>query len=414
MTNLIGDKLPELTASVVIVVFLTLALSVIVLLIRNLATGSGQCSVRVNNRNVIQGVWGDTLLRVLNNEGIPIPSGCAGAGTCGLCRVKLTDNLPRPTPAEKTRLGRNEIRDGTRLACQVKIHGELNVSVPDSILVADEWLCTVSGVRQLSPLIKEITLDLPTRSTLEFEPGSYVQVTAPAFQLPLKNIPVSAGFEKHWAMLNVDALTAASDEPVSRAYSLANKPEQTKTVVLLIRLALPPLALMDKIPAGKVSSWLFSLKPGDQVTVGGPFGDFYLRPSEREMVLVGGGVGMAPLWSILHQELNSKRKRSVRFFYGARAQWDVFYLEELSRLADEHERFEFVVSLSEPSNTLPWEGPTGFVHEVLERDFLNSHPAPDDCDFYLCGPPLMQQAVTTALDSAGVEMTSVFADSFGA
>ena len=339
MTNSLHSHLVALVASVAVFTLLTLLLSTLVLLIRKIAIKAESCTVLVNNTSTLEGVWGETLLKTLNDQGIPVPSSCAGAGTCGLCRVELGGDLPRPTPAEKSQLSRRDIDAGARLACQTKLHGNLSVTVPDDILIADEWTCEVASARSLSPLIKELILSMPGEKTLEFKPGSYVQITAPAYELPLANLSVAAEFQDQWHRLEVEKMTAGSLEPVSRAYSLANTPDQTTSLVLLIRLALPPLAMTNTAPPGIVSSWLFSLKPGDHVQVAGPFGDFHLRPSEREMVLVGGGVGMAPLWALLHQELQSERKRKVRFFYGARSQWDVFLCQGAIRAGEDTRAF---------------------------------------------------------------------------
>lgn len=397
----------------VIFSLVVLILCVLVLWVKSVVISTETYTVLLNHSTSIPVASGGFLLRALNDADIAIPSGCAGAGTCGLCKVQLNDYHEKPTPSELARLTKLELKEGTRLACQIRIRENLEVRVSQNILAAHEWQCRVSSIRQLSTLIKEITLDIPDGERLDFQPGGYVQVTAPPYSLAFNSISVEAEFTEQWNKLDPAHLYAGASRPTTRAYSLANKTNEQTKAVLLVRLALPPAASYQEAPAGTVSSWLFTRQIGDLVTVGGPFGDFRLHASDREMVLIGGGVGMAPLRSILHQELESERKRRVSFYYGARSQWDMFYTDELSQLMKSNQRFSYQIALSEPSTELPWEGNTGFVHEILENHFLASHPTPDLCDYYLCGPPLMQKAVMTALDQAGVESDSIFADSFG-
>lgn len=413
MNTLATGSLGAMAIAILVFTLLVIVLSALVLLARTLVSGTSAYQITLNNHSIVETDGHNRLLQVLNEAGIPVPSGCAGAGTCGLCKVKIADNRTKPTPSDRARLNRSELREGVRLACQVRVRENLSVSVPKNILSADKWDCHVIAVRQLSPLIKEITLELPESASFAFQPGGYVQITAPAYQQAFTALPIEAAFKEQWNKLDTADMVAETTTEVTRAYSLANKPEQQSMLVVLIRLALPPPALYHKAPPGAVSTWLFSRTPGDKVRVEGPFGDFQLHPSEREMVLIGGGVGMAPLRSILHEELHSNRGRSVHFFYGARSQWDIFYEEEMAQLVSRFPNFKFDLVLSEPSNELPWNGSTGFVHEVLQKNFLAPHSRPEECDYYLCGPPLMQQAVIAALDDAGVEPHCIFADSFG-
>jgi Na+-transporting NADH:ubiquinone oxidoreductase subunit F len=254
---------------------------------------------------------------------------------------------------------------------------------------------------------------MPNGKQLDFNPGEYVQVSSAPFKLQYSSLTIDKKFLDSWNRLGIKSLEVGSQEPVTRAYSLANKPEEYNQVVLLIRLALPPPAQQRAVPPGIVSSWLFSCAVGDKVTLSGPYGDFHLRDNDREMILIGGGVGMAPLRSIIHHELQGTRTRLVSFFYGARSQEDLFYQQEFDQLQRDHERFNRTTALSDPDSNSPWHGPVGFIHEVFKAALLDSHPHPERCDYYLCGPPLMQKAVMSVLDDAGVDATHIFADVFG-
>jgi len=413
MNRIGSNSVTEVTISIIVFTLLILLLTVLVMLAKRMVSSTSSFTIKLNSNTTINTIAGSQLLRALNDAGIPIPSGCAGAGTCGLCKVCVRGASTKLTPAESAHLSRKELQNGTRLACQVKVRNDFDVIVSDNILHAEQWTCQVTSLRQLSPLIKEITLKLPETKTMDFEPGSYVQVTAPAHKIALNSLAIDKKFENPWSKLDVNKMNSSSTTPTTRAYSMANKPEEQSQITLLIRLALPPAQKYHSVPPGKVSTWLFAREIGDAVSISGPFGDFYLRSSNRPMVLIGGGVGMAPLRSLLQLELQSPRDRLVSFFYGARSQWDVFYADELSELAKKHKRFSYTISLSEPLNGLTWNGETGFIHEIVKRDFLNKHPDPEICDYYLCGPPLMHTAVISALENAGVEPDSIFSDSFG-
>lgn len=395
-----------------LIVGLIIALSLIVIAARAILAPARPVTITVNGTHEIAGTTGSKLLGVLNNAGIAVPSACAGAGTCGQCKVKLRDGGGDPLPTEKARLGRGEIRDGQRLSCQVVVREALFVEVPEDILAAESWTSEVISTTQVAPLIRELVLSVPEDVDFDFKAGSYAQLDAPAYALDLADLVAAPAFEAAWEELGVRRLRAHNPEPTHRAYSIASRPEDKGRIVLNIRLALPPAGTED-IPPGIVSSYLFSLKPGDKVGVSGPFGEFHVQDTDKEMVFIGGGVGMAPLRAMIHEQLAKGTGRKIGFWYGARSGADIFYRAEFDALAEKHANFSWTLALSEPQPEDGWSGPTGFVHEVVHTAYLKDHPAPQDCEYYLCGPPLMIAAVLAMLDENGVEPSSIFNDDFG-
>jgi Na+-transporting NADH:ubiquinone oxidoreductase subunit F len=353
------------------------------------------------------------LLDILNAAGIAVPSGCAGAGTCGLCRVSDVTHCGSPLPTEKARLTPTEVREGVRLACQIVVRSDLSVKVPEEVLGVTNMTCTVASTKSVTPLIKEITLTLPRDTAFNFRAGSFVQVTAPAYNLSYRDIVIDEGQRAAWDKLGLSKLSAGASAPVNRAYSVANRPEDEGRVVLNVRLATPPPAAPGA-PPGIVSSWLFGLRKGDRVAIAGPYGHFGAQESDKEMVFIGGGVGMAPLRAIIFDQLDRLgTPRAISFWYGARSQTELFYAEEFDALAARHDNFRWVPALSEPAEGDAWRGETGFIHEVVYRAHLHDHPAPEDCEYYLCGPPLMIDAVHAVLAECGVETASIHSDDFG-
>jgi Na+-transporting NADH:ubiquinone oxidoreductase subunit F len=389
-----------------------MALTFAVQAARRVLAPSKPVEIRVNETLALKGATGDKLLSILKDGGVPIPSACAGAGTCGLCRVRIPGGAGEPLPTELSRLNRAEVASGMRLACQFVVRAPLQVLVPEEFLSAEVLTCTVASSTMLAPLIKEIVLDLPKGTAFDPRPGSFVQVTAPAFSLEFNSIDVAAEHEETWARLGWRGLLVATDEPVTRAYSMANTPADAHKVVLTIRLAVPPPGA--DVPPGIVSSYLFGLHPGDAVDISGPYGDFGARDTGREMVFIGGGVGMAPLRSIIHDQLERVgTKRKMSYWYGARGQSDAFYTDVFEALAKCHDNFRFALALSDPDPDVKTNAYTGFIHQVALNEYLNDHPAPEDCEYYLCGPPLMIAAVRAMLDSLGVEDEMIYFDDFG-
>lgn len=383
--------------------------------LRRLLVPDVAIDVDVNGVRQLTAKRGDALLSVLHKGGIFIPAACGGSGTCGLCRVTVTgDGIGSPQATEQGILSARERRADIRLACQTRVRGSCAVTVPGDILSAGGgFQCTVISVRMLAPLIREIVVDLPRDHQEEFRAGDFMQVTVPPYDLDLSEIDVSEEFEASWQSEGWRSLRAGTGAEVTRAYSLANRPEDAGRAVFNIRLAVPPPGREGDVPPGVVSSWLFALKPGDNIVLSGPFGDFHIQQTDREMVFVGGGVGMAPLRAMIHGELARGTQRRIRYFYGARSRANLFYGDEFSALAETHETFGWWPTLSDPAPGDRWTGATGFVHESLRAE-LSTHPAPEDCEYYLCGPPMMISAVLATLDRLGVEASAIFYDDFGA
>ncbi len=404
----------EIALATVLLVALILVLSLLVMGARSVLLPSLPAEITVNATRRVPATTGDKLLTALQAADLPIPAACGGKGTCGLCKVTIGDGgAGSPLPTEAARLGPEEVAHGARLSCQVVVRGPLEVTVPDELLAVETFSARVVSNENLAPMIKELVLELPEGTAFDYHAGAFAQVTAPAYTLRFADIPVAPRFADTWQRLGLRALSSTSAEPVSRAYSIANRPEDEGRIVLNIRLAVPPPGAPGA-PPGVVSSWLFSLVPGDRVVTAGPFGDFRAREGEREMVFIGGGVGMAPLRAIVHDQLTRVGTgRKVSFFFGARSAADLFYREEFEALAARHPNFRWVPALSDPAPGDDWTGPTGFIHEVARDTYLADHPAPEECEYYLCGPPLMIRGVTHMLEDLGVEPGAIFFDDFG-
>lgn len=379
---------------------------------RRLLVPRGTARITVNHETLMDAALGGKLLGALENGGIHLPTSCSGAGTCGLCRVKVT-GAGDVLPVERGTLTQADLAAGFRLACQVVVRTDLEVAVPADLLAAGSWSCTVKTSHTVSPLIKEIVLALPAGQTMEFRAGSYVQVTAPPFALDFTDVAVEPAHEPVWLRRGLRQLAARTDVPVVRAYSLANRPGEADALTLNIRLALPP-GSRPQVPPGVVSSYLFGVRAGDVIEVSGPYGNFFATDSDREMVIIGGGVGMAPLRSIVFEQLeNRKSRRTISYWYGARECIDIYYADEMEGLAREHQNFSWHVALSEPAPDDAWDGEVGFIHDVVYRRHLQDHPSPETCEYYLCGPPLMIEAVRALLNKLGVAPEDVFLDDFG-
>jgi Na+-transporting NADH:ubiquinone oxidoreductase subunit F len=402
-----------------IIVGLILTLTFGLLILRARLVPDLALDVEVNGRLHLPAKRGDKLLGVLHRAGILIPAACGGTGTCGLCRVtvtgKGTDQVTGgPQATERGVLSARDRRANVRLACQTSLRGDCAVKVPDDILSAGGgFVCKVASTRMLAPLIREIVVDLPENQPSDFRAGDFMQITAPPYRLDFATLDLSVAFQEAWDIAGWRALQVGSDAEVTRAYSLASRPEDRGRAVFNIRLAVPPAGREDAVPPGLVSSWLFSLSPGDEITLSGPFGEFHVQQTPRDMVYVGGGVGMAPLRAMIHQELGRGTRRRVRYLYGARSAIDLFYADEFTALAAQHTNFSWTPALSDPAPGDRWTGATGFIHETLRAE-MSRHPAPEDCEYYLCGPPVMISAVLATLERLGVEPSSIFYDDFGA
>lgn len=381
--------------------------------VRSRLLPSWPVNLTINGHRRIEGLSNEKLLDVLNAAGIPVPSGCAGQGTCGLCRVSDVTGTQGPLATEAARLSAADLRAGVRLACQVTVRGDMKLSVPEDVLGSASYSCIVASTRSVTPLIREIVLALPAGADFNFRAGNFVQVTAPAYRRAYRDIVQPETFRAEWQRLGILDLVAANPEPVSRAYSVASRPQDKGNIVLNIRLATPPPGNPDA-PPGVVSSWLFGLLPGDEIGVAGPYGEFRVQDTDKEMIFIGGGVGMAPLRAMIHEQLGQLgTSRKMSFWYGARSKAELFYAEEFEELAARHPNFRWVPALSQPARGDDWQGAAGFIHDVVFRNYLRDHPEPENCEYYLCGPPLMIQAVYAMLDDCGVDPEDIHNDDFG-
>jgi len=379
---------------------LVMGLTLVVLGARAVVWGRGRARLTINDEQVIESALGEKLLDALNSGGIHPPTSCGGLGTCGLCRVKVSGATP-------------DEAEGYRPACQVVVRGDMHITVSPDLLRAKTWACRVEQTRTLSPLIKEIVFALPAGESGAFAAGCYVLVNAPPFKLSFADIEIQPELEATWQRMGLRSLKAENWFTQTRAYSLVNRPGEHGSLTLNVRLALPPGASPDA-PPGIVSSYLFGLNAGDPVEVSGPYGNFFVRDTDREMILIGGGVGMAPLYAHVYDQLERLHtKRTIQYWYGARAVQDLYYADEMEALARTHDNFSWHPVLSNPTQDDAWAGETGFVHEAVYRQYLSTHPSPQTCEYYLCGPPLMIQAVRAMLDKLGVPEDNIFSDDFG-
>lgn len=401
-------------AGVLLFTAIVLALVAAITLARRILLPPGEVTVRVGRDRAFSVRPGGRLLAVLAQEGVFLPAACGGAGTCGLCRVRVPRGGGAILPTERARIGRRDARAGFRLACQVAVKRDLEVEVPPEVLGARPWRCRVRSNRNVATFIKETVLDLPPGEDLGFRAGGYVQVHAPPHRVQFRDFDVDARFRDEWDRYALFGLESRADLETTRAYSMANGPREKGVIVLNVRIATPPPGTPAGTPPGKVSSWIFGLRPGDEVTVSGPYGEFFIRESDAEMVYIGGGAGMAPLRSHILELLEGRgSQRRISYWYGARSLREVFYREDFERLQREHPNFTFHLALSAPPAEDGWTGPTGFIHQVVHDLYLGDHEAPEDAEYYVCGPALMLASVRHMLDDLGVGPESVFFDDFG-
>lgn len=358
---------------------------------------------------------GTTLLAALANQTIYLPSACGGGGTCAMCKCQVLDGGGDILPTETGHISRSEAKEHWRLACQVKVKEDMNIHVPDEIFSIRKWECTVKSNENVATFIKELILDLPEGEILDFQAGGYIQIDIPEYNnLSFKEFTVEDEYHPDWDKYNVWGLIANNDEPIFRAYSMANHPAEGNRIMLNVRIATPPPPLWNEAPPGLASSYIFNLKPGDKVTISGPYGEFFIKESEREMVYIGGGAGMAPMRShLFHLFHTLKTGRKVSFWYGARSVREMFYDDHFKKIKEQFPNFSYTVALSEPMAEDNWTGPTGFIHQVLHDEYLGKHEDPTEVEYYMCGPPPMISAVEGMLANLGVEPEMIAYDSFG-
>lgn len=358
---------------------------------------------------------GGTLLSVLANETIYLPSACGGGGTCAMCKCQVLDGGGEILPTETGHVSRSEAKDNWRLACQVKVKENMKIHVPDEIFSIQKWECKVKSNKNVATFIKELILDLPDDEILDFQAGGYIQIDIPEYKnLSFNDFFVEDEYHPDWDKYNVWGLVANNDEPIFRAFSMANHPAEGNRVMLNVRIATPPPPLWNDVPPGLASSYIFNLKPGDKVTISGPYGEFFIKESEREMVYIGGGAGMAPMRShLFHLFETLKTGRKVSFWYGARSVREMFYDDHFKQIEKQFPNFSYHVALSDAMEEDNWTGPTGFIHQVLHDEYLSLHEDPTELEYYMCGPPPMISAVEGMLDNLGVEPEMIAYDSFG-
>mgnify|MGYP001461204741 FL=1 len=403
----------EIILGVVMFTVIVVALVVIILSARAKLVSSGDVTIEINHEKKIQVPAGGKLLQSLANAGLFLPSACGGGGTCAQCKCVVEQGGGAMLPTEEGHFTKREAREGWRLSCQTPVKEDMVIEVPEDVFGVKQWECTVDANPNVATFIKELTLKLPEGENVDFRAGGYVQLECPAHHVKFKDFDIEEKFRGDWERFGFFDLESKVDEPVMRAYSMANYPEEKGIVKFNIRIATPPPGSKD-IPPGIMSSYVFSLKPGDTITVYGPFGEFFAKDTDAEMVFIGGGAGMAPMRSHIFDQLRRiKTDRKITFWYGARSLREMFYHEEYDQLQEENENFEWHVALSDPQPEDNWEGPTGFIHNVLYDMYLKDHPAPEDCEYYMCGPPMMNAAVIKLLKDLGVEDENIMLDDFG-
>lgn len=403
----------EIILGVVMFTIIVLALVAVILSARAKLVASGDVSIMVNGEKELTTPAGGKLLGTLADNGLFLASACGGGGSCAQCKCIVKSGGGSMLPTEASHFTKRDEREGWRLSCQVPVKQDMEVEVPEEVFGVKKWECTVDSNPNVATFIKELTLRLPEGENVDFRAGGYVQLECPPHHVKYSDFDIEEEYRGDWENFKLFDLESKVDETTIRAYSMANYPEERGVVKFNIRIASPP-PRSEGIPPGKMSSWVFDLKPGDKVTVYGPFGEFFAKETEAEMVFVGGGAGMAPMRSHIFDQLRRiKTDRKISFWYGARSLRELFYKEEYDQLAEENENFEWHIALSDPQPEDNWEGPTGFIHNVLLENYLKDHPAPEDCEFYMCGPPMMNQAVIKMLKDLGVEDENIMLDDFG-
>lgn len=386
----------------------------VILYARKLLVSTGEVHIEINGDpdKTITCAAGGKLLNTLADSGIFLSSACGGGGTCAQCRCKVMEGGGSMLSTEAGHFTRGEAKDGWRLSCQTAVKQDMKIEVPAEFFGVKRWECEVISNDNVATFIKELVLKLPEGEEVDFRAGGYVQFEIPPYEIDYKQIDVAEEYRGDWDKFGVFDHTSKVDETTIRAYSMANYPEEKGIMKFNIRIASPPPG--TDFPPGKMSSYLFTLKPGDKVTIFGPYGEFFAKETEAEMVFIGGGAGMAPMRSHIFDQLkrlNSKRK--ISFWYGARSVREMFYVEDFDMLQEENDNFEWHVALSDALPEDNWEGPTGFIHNVLYENYLKDHPAPEDCEFYMCGPPIMNASVIKMLKDLGVEDENIMLDDFG-
>jgi len=399
---------------------IVLVLVVVILAAKSQLVAAGNAKIMINNDPdaTITVPIGGKLLNTLAENKLFVSSACGGGGTCGQCKVHIHEGGGEILPTERSHVNRGEAREGCRLSCQVTVKGDMKIEVPEEVFSIKKWECTVRSNFNVATFIKELVLELPEGEDVPFRAGGYIQIECPPHTVDYHDFDIKAAdgterFKGTWDHFKVWDNISKVDETVTRAYSMANYPEERGIIMLNVRVASPPPGTTG-IPPGKMSSYIFGLKPGDKVTISGPYGEFFAKDTDAEMIFIGGGAGMAPMRShIFDQFKRVGTDRKVTFWYGARSLNEMFYVDDFDGIQRDFDNFQWHVALSDPQPEDNWDGLTGFIHQVLYDEYLKDHPAPEDCEYYICGPPMMNAAVMKMLDDLGVEPENILFDDFG-
>lgn len=375
---------------------------------------SGNVEIIVNDQKALSTPAGGKLLGALADNEIFVSSACGGGGTCAQCMVRVFEGGGDILPTERNHINNMQAREGYRLSCQVAVKQDMKIEVPEEALETKKWECTVRSNRNVATFIKELVLELPADEAVNFKSGGFIQIEVPPHEVDYSNFDVEERFREDWDKYNLWNLKSKVTEPVFRAYSMANYPGEKGIIMLNVRIATPPPRAPEGTPPGKVSSYIFNLKPGDKCTISGPYGEFFIKDTDAEMVYIGGGAGMAPLRSHIFELFkNLKTDRKVSYWYGGRSSRELFYVDEFEAIEKDFPNFKLNIALSDPLPEDNWTGYKGFIHQVLLDEYLKNHPAPEDIEYYICGPPLMLQAVLKMLDDLGVQPENIAFDDFG-
>ncbi|WP_265554747.1 NADH:ubiquinone reductase (Na(+)-transporting) subunit F [Serratia grimesii] len=405
----------EIILGVAMFTCIVMVLVLLILFAKSKLVNTGDIAVEVNGDldKSFTAPAGDKLLNMLSSQGIFVSSACGGGGSCGQCRVVIKEGGGDILPTELSHINKREAKEGCRLACQVNVKQNLKIELPEEIFGVKKWECEVISNDNKATFIKELKLKIPDGEDVPFRAGGFIQIEAPAHDISYADFDVPDEYRGDWDKFNLFRYRSVVNETTVRAYSMANYPDEKGIIMLNVRIATPPPRDPD-VPPGIMSSYIWSLKAGDKVTISGPFGEFFAKDTDAEMIFIGGGAGMAPMRSHIFDQLNRlKSKRKITFWYGARSLREMFYEDDFNRLQEENENFTWHVALSDPQPEDNWTGYTGFIHNVLLENYLRNHPAPEDCEFYMCGPPMMNAAVIKMLKDLGVEDENIMLDDFG-
>ena len=403
----------EILLGIIIFTAFVIALVLIIIGAKSKLVAEGDVEILINDEKKIHVPVGSKLLTALADNGLFVSSACGGGGTCGQCKVKVHSGGGEILATELSHISKREAAHGERLSCQVSVKHNMSIEVEDDVFGVKKWECTVKSNHNVATFIKELVLELPKGEEINYRAGGYIQIECPPYVAKYSDFNIEDKFRDDWDKFNLWRYVSTVKEPALRAYSMASYPEE-KEIMLNVRIATPPPSAPDNVPPGVMSSYIFNLKPGDKCIISGPYGEFYAKDTENEMVFIGGGAGMAPMRSHIFDQLRRlKSKRKMSFWYGARSKREMFYVDDFDMLAKENPNFEWHVALSDPLPDDNWTGYTGFIHNVLFEEYIKNHPAAEDCEFYMCGPPMMNSAVIKMLLDNGVEPENIFLDDFG-